>query len=345
VEFIDLRSDTVTKPTPEMREAMAIAKVGDDVYGEDPSINQLQEMAAEMTGKEAGLFVASGTMGNLTGILAHCERGDEVIVGKKNHVFLHEAGGISVLGGVHSCQLPNQPDGSLALDEIAAAIRSDDPHEPVSRLVCLENSHNACGGVYQTPENTRTVAQFAHLRGLAVHLDGARLFNAAAAQGVKVKALAEPVDSVMFCLSKGLCAPVGSMLCGSKEFIHRAHRLRKMLGGGMRQAGILAAAGIVALQTMTERLVDDHARARKLADGLKLIPGVILDSETPATNMVFLSLLPELKLDASEAFEKLTRKGVLADVTGPRSFRLVMHYWINDAGVEQTISAFRATVG
>ncbi len=344
MEPIDLRSDTVTKPTPAMRAAMAKAEVGDDVYGEDPTVNRLQELAAGMMGKEAGLFVASGTMGNLAGVLAHCQRGDEVIVGKKNHMFLHEAGGISVLGGVHSCQLPNQPDGSLALEDVEAAIRSDDPHEPVTRLICLENTQNACGGVFQTPEHTRQVVEFAHARGLSVHLDGARIFNAAAAQGIKAKELAGPVDSVTFCLSKGLCAPVGSVLCGSKEFIRKAHRLRKMLGGGMRQAGILAAAGIVALETMTARLVEDHARARKLADGLKQVPGLVLDSEVPATNMVFLSLKPEVKLDANGIFEKLKRSGILADVTGQRSFRLVLHYWIDDAGVEKTIAAFREAV-
>jgi threonine aldolase len=341
MEYVDLRSDTVTKPTPAMRAAMANAEVGDDVYGEDPTVNRLQELAAEMMAKEAGLFVASGTMGNLIGVLAHCQRGDEVIVGKKSHVFLHEAGGISVLGGVHSCQLPNQPDGSLALEDIAAAIRSDDPHEPITRLVCLENTHNGCGGVYQTPEYTDQVSKFAHGHGLSVHLDGARIFNSAAAQGMKARDLAGPVDSVMFCLSKGLCAPVGSMLCGSKEFIRKAHRLRKMLGGGMRQAGILAAAGIVALETMTGRLSEDHARARNLAQGLKSVPGLILNPEIPATNMVFLSLASEVKADISEIFEKLKGLGVLADVTGPRGFRLVLHYWIDDIGVEKTVTAFR----
>lgn len=344
MEFVDLRSDTVTKPTPAMREAMAKAEVGDDVYGEDPTVNRLQEMAAEMMGKEAGLFVASGTMGNLAGVLAHCQRGDEVIVGNKAHTFSFEAGGISVLGGVHSCQLPNQPDGSLALEDIEAAIRPDDPHDPISRLICLENTHNRCGGTYQTPDYMNRVSEFAHGRGLSVHLDGARIFNAAAVQGIKAKELAGPVDSVTFCLSKGLCAPVGSVLCGSKEFIRKAHRLRKMLGGGMRQAGILAAAGIVALETMTGRLSEDHARARKLADGLKQVPGLVLDPEVPATNMVFLSLIPEVKSDTSEVIEELKRRGILAGVTGQRSFRLVVHYWIDDIGVEKTVAAFRAAV-
>jgi threonine aldolase len=341
MELVDLRSDTVTKPTPDMLKAITKAEVGDDVYGEDPTVNRLQEIAADMMGKEAGLFVASGTMGNLIGILAHCQRGDEVIVGKKNHVFLHEAGGISVLGGIHSCQLQNRPDGSLAEEEVAAAIRTDDPHEPVTRLVCLENSHNACGGVYQTPSDTERISKFAHERGLLVHLDGARIFNAAVAQGIEAMELSHPVDSVMFCLSKGLCAPVGSVLCGSKEFIRKAHRLRKILGGGMRQAGIIAAAGIVALETMIPRLVDDHVRALMLSEGLKKIPGLKFVNDVPSTNMVFLSLTPEIKANANQVFEILRQKSVLVDVTGERSFRLVLHYWIDDIGVERTIDAFR----
>ena len=266
---IDLRSDTVTQPTPEMREAMAKAVVGDDVYGEDPTVNKLQELAAKIMGKEAGLFIPSGTMGNLSAMLAHCQRGDEVILGNKSHTFLFEAGGISALGGVHSCQLPNQPDGSIKLDDIRNAIRSDDPHNPITRLIALENTHNRCGGTYQIPAYTREVCDFAHQHGLAVHLDGARIFNAAIACGVSVKEMVSHVDSVTFCLSKGLCAPVGSILCGSREFIRQAHRIRKQLGGGMRQAGILAAAGIVALEHMVDRLIEDHIHARKLADGLR----------------------------------------------------------------------------
>jgi len=343
--YIDLRSDTVTQPTPEMREAMAKAEVGDDVYGEDPTINHLQELAAEKMGKQAGLFVASGTMGNLIAVLSHCQRGDEVIVGKKNHVFVHEAGGMSALGGVHSCQLPNQPDGSLLLEDVAAAVRPDDLHEPVTRLVCLENTHNGCGGVYQTPEYTRQMAGWAHSRGLSVHLDGARIFNASIAQGVPVSQLAGPVDSVTFCLSKGLCAPVGSVLCGSQPFIAKARRLRKMLGGGMRQAGILAAAGLVALDMMVNRLGEDHVRAKKLAEGLRMVPGLQLDSGTPATNMVFLSLRPEVHCTSDELIEKLKERGVLIGATGERQYRLVTHYWIDDACVEEAIEAFRRVVG
>jgi threonine aldolase len=344
MKYVDLRSDTVTQPTPEMREAMAKAEVGDDVYGEDPTINRLQEMAADRMGKEAGLFVASGTMGNLIGILAHCQRGDEVILGKKNHTYLHEAGGISALGGVHSCQLTNQLDGSLSLKDVAGAIRSDDPHEPITRLICLENTHNGCGGVVQTPGYTRKMAEFAHARGLAVHLDGARIFNAAAALGVPATALAWPVDSVTFCLSKGLCAPVGSVLCGSRPFIAKAQRLRKMLGGGMRQAGILAAAGIVALEKMTGRLVEDHVRAGNLADGLKRVPGIVLDLGAPATNMVFLTITADIKTTTDEFIDKLQEAGIRIGATGDRKFRLVTHYWIDDAGVEKTIAAFQSVL-
>lgn len=340
MEYIDLRSDTVTKPTPEMREAMAKAEVGDDVYGDDPTVNRLQEMAAEITGQEAGLFVASGTMGNLAAVLAHCQRGDEVILGKDAHTYRYEAGGISVLGGVHSCQLPNQPDGSLALEDIQGAIRADDPHQPVTRLIALENTHNRCGGTYQSVEYTRQVADFAHAHGLKVHLDGARVFNAAAALGIPVRELTGAADSVTFCLSKGLSAPVGSVLCGSKEFIKDAHRARKLLGGGMRQAGVLAAAGIVALEKMVPRLGQDHARARALADGLCENPCLLLDPGTPATNMVFMNLSDDVPLSVEEVAEEMKSRGVLVGIAGARRFRLVTHYWIDDEGVDRAVAAF-----
>jgi len=345
MEFIDLRSDTVTKPTPAMREAMAKAEVGDDVYGEDPTVNRLQEMAASMLSKEAGLFVPSGTMGNLAAILAHCGRGDEVILGNKAHTFLFEAGGVSALGGVHSCQLPNQLDGSLALDDIEAAIRADDAHFPVTRLVCLENTHNRCGGTYQTAAYTRSVGNLARARDLSVHLDGARLFNAAVASGVDAAELVAPVDSVTFCLSKGLCAPVGSVLCGSEGFIAKAHRIRKQLGGGMRQAGILAAAGIVALETMVDRLAEDHQRARNLADGLQQVRGLELDAGTPATNMVFVSLAANVPVNARQVAARLKELGVLVGVVAERRFRLVTHYWIDDDGVDVAVRAFSGAIG
>jgi threonine aldolase len=281
-------------------------------------------------------------MGNLAALLAHCQRGDEVILGNKNHTFLFEAGGISALGGIHSCQLQNQPDGSLRLDEVEAAIRPDDPHDPISRVVCLENTHNRCGGTVQGTEYTRQLAQLAHGRGLRVHLDGARIFNAAAALAVNARELAAPVDSVTFCLSKGLCAPVGSVLAGERTFIQRAHRARKMLGGGMRQAGVLAAAGIIALETMVTRLKEDHERARLLSQGLKQVPGVQLEHDAPATNMVFFRLGDSLAVSEKELEEALRKQGILIHATGPRHFRLVTHYWINDAAIDRTIAALRA---
>ncbi len=340
MEFIDLRSDTVTKPTPEMREAMAKAEVGDDVFGDDPTVNCLQEMAAERMGKEAALFVPSGTMGNLAALLSHCQRGDEVIIGQMNHSFLYEAGGLSVLGGISSYQLRNQPDGSLVPEEVEAAIRPDDPHDPITRLVCLENTHNRCGGTVQTVEYMRRIAKLAHDHGLKVHLDGARIFNAAAALNVRARDIADPVDSVTFCLSKGLSAPVGSVLCGERAFIRKAQRARKLLGGGMRQAGILAAAGIVALEKMVARLAEDHVRARNLAAGLRQNDCIVLDTDAPATNMVFFNLAPHARLSAPEICERLKPEGILVSASGERRFRLVTHCWIDDAAVDKAVAAF-----
>lgn len=341
MEIVDLRSDTVTSPTEEMRQAMAQAVVGDDVYGEDPTVNRLEELAAHLVGKEAALFVPSGTMSNLAAVLAHCGRGDEVILGDKAHTVLFEAGGISALGGVHPRQIPNQPDGTLAFEDILGAIRSEDVHHPISRLVAVENTHNRCGGVALSAEYTRVLGELAHTHGLQVHLDGARLFNAAVASGVEARTLAEPVDSVAFCLSKGLCAPVGSLLCGSEEFIYRARRIRKQLGGGMRQAGVLAAAGIVALEKMIDRLGEDHARAKRLAAGLADIPGLVLDPGTPYTNMVFLELERAIPVDAAWFAAFCSRLGVRVGVVSQRRFRLVTHYWITEDGVEQAVEAFR----
>lgn len=341
MDEVDLRSDTVTWPTPEMRRAMAAAEVGDDVFGEDPTVNRLQAMAADRLGKEAALFVPSGTMGNLAAILAHCGRGDEIILGDKAHTFLYEAGGVAALGGVHPHPIPNQADGSLRLESIEAAIRPDDPHFPVSRLICLENTHNRCGGVALTPEYTAAVGALARRHGLRLHLDGARIFNAAAALGVDARELAAPADSVTFCLSKALCAPVGSVLCGSAEFIRQARRIRKQLGGGMRQAGVLAAAGIVALEMMVDRLAEDHARAKRLAQGLAGIPGIVLDPGTPQTNMVFLNLHEDVPLDAAQVAERLKAFGVRVHPSGPRRFRLVTHYWVDDGGVDRAVEGFR----
>ncbi len=344
MKIVDLRSDTITQPTPEMRAVMAAAEVGDDVYGEDPTVNRLQEMAAERMGKEAGLFVPSGTMGNLIAVLAHCNRGDEAIMGTLGHTFLFEAGGISALGGVFAHTIPNQVDGTLKLEDIRAAFRADDIHQPVSKLVILENTQNRCGGTVLGVDYTRKVSDLVHQRGMFLHLDGARIFNAAVALGIPARDLVEPADSITFCLSKGLCAPVGSVLCGSKPFIQKALRMRKMLGGGMRQAGILAAAGIYALDRMVDRLAEDHLRARNLAAGLKKMEAMVVENQVPPSNMVFIHLNETVKAETSEIVEKLKEFGVRVSPIGSKRFRMVTHYWIDDEGVDRTIQAFGQVV-
>jgi threonine aldolase len=344
MKVIDLRSDTVSHPTPEMRAAMANAEVGDDVFGDDPTVNRLEEISAATMGKEAGLFVASGTMGNLIAVLTHCRRGDEAIMGTQAHTFNYEAGGISALGGVFPHTLPNQPDGTLRLDDIAGAIREENVHHSVSRLVILENTQNRCGGTVLTAEYTRQVGELAREKGLLFHLDGARIFNAAAVLGVDVRTLTGPANSVTFCLSKGLCAPVGSVLCGTKDFIYQARKVRKQLGGGMRQSGILAAAGIIAVTKMATRLGEDHMRARHLAEGLANIPGLSLDFGLPASNMVFFSLHPEIPQTARDITDKLASEGILVGAIADRRFRLVTHYWIDDAAVQKTLSSIEHAV-
>jgi len=328
-----------------MREAMANAKVGDDVYGEDPTINQLQAKAAEMLGKEAGLLIPSGTMGNLVAVLAHCDRGDEIILGNMAHIFLYEAGSMAAVGGVQPHTVPNQPDGRLVLDDIRAAIRPDNAHFPTTRLITLENTHNRCGGAALTAEYTQSVGEIAKQHNLVLHLDGARIFNAAASLGVDAAELVAPADSITFCLSKGLSAPVGSVLCGSEEFIKRAHRMRKQLGGGMRQAGILAAAGIVALEEIVPRLNEDHALAKKLAQGLASVPGITLDTSDPPSNMVYLTLGDNIPLNATETAQKLEKENVKVGIVGPRRFRLVTHYWIDDKAVGSVVEAFTKVLG
>jgi len=340
MKIVDLRSDTVTQPTAAMRVAMAKAEVGDDVMGEDPTINALQKAAAERMGKEAGLFVPSGTMGNLAAVLTHCGRGDEIILGNLSHTFIFEGGGVAALGGVMPHTLPNLADGRIDLDAMQGAIRPDDVHQPVTRLIVLENTHNRCGGTILKPEYMRQVGELAKKAELKLHIDGARIFNAAVALGLPAKILVEQADSVTFCLSKALCAPVGSVLCGTTEFIHQARRIRKQLGGGMRQAGILAAAGLVALDEMVERLGDDHRRARTLANGLAGIPGLSLDNSVPETNMVFVSLKDDVPLNSAQVAARLTEKGVKVGAVGPRRFRMVTHYWIDDEGIDQTLKAF-----
>jgi len=337
VRMIDLRSDTVTLPTAAMRDAIFSAELGDDVFGEDPMTIRLEKMAAERMGKEAAMLVASGTMGNLVCVLTHCRRGDEVILGNLSHTFIYEGGGIAALGGIHPHTVANQPDGTLCLEDIEAAIRTDNVHFPRTRLVCLENTHNRCGGAVLTPECTEAVAELAHSRGLLLHIDGARIFNAAVALGVDVKELVRHADSVSFCLSKGLSAPVGSLICGSKEFVAEARRNRKMVGGGMRQSGIIAAAGITALEEMIDRLAQDHANAKRLAEGIARIPGLAVDMERVQTNIVFFDLAGGAVSD-EELVAKLGNRGVKVLRSAPGRIRAVTHYGISSEDIDSALA-------
>ncbi len=343
--WIDLRSDTVTHPTPAMREAMARAEVGDDVFEEDPTVRRLEEAAAERMGKEAALFVASGTMANLVSLLTHCGRGDEVIVGDQAHTFLSEVGGMAALGGIHPRPIPNQPDGTLRLEDIEAAIRTEDVHHPRTRLIALENTHNRCMGAALSPEYMARVRALADRHGLKVHVDGARIFNAAVALGVPAAELARHADTVTFCLSKGLCAPVGSLICGPRDFIREARRVRKMVGGGMRQAGVLAAAGLVALETMVDRLAEDHRRARWLAEGLAEIPGIRIEVHRVQTNIVIFELDPRLPLEDEAFLAALADHRVRILRWGPRRFRAVTHYWVDDTDIDRALQAVAEVIG
>jgi threonine aldolase len=335
---IDLRSDTVTLPTDAMRRAMAGAELGDDVYGEDPTVRRLESLAAETTGKQAALLVPSGTMANLISLLTHCGRGDEVILGDQAHIFFYEQGGSAAVGGIHPRTVANRPDGSFDLEAVKAAIRGDDPHFPRTRLIAVENTHNRCSGSPLPPDYLQAVAALAAEHGLGIHMDGARIFNAAVALDVPVTALAAPVDSLSFCLSKGLAAPVGSLVCGRAAFIRAARRHRKLLGGGMRQAGIIAAAGIVALQEMTGRLAEDHHNARRLADGLSAMRRAQVDPERVRTNIVYVDLDPAGP-SAAETVARLAEEGVQLGATGPRQFRAVTHYGITEADIERALTA------
>ncbi len=352
MEFIDLRSDTVTKPTDAMREAMASAVVGDDVYGEDPTVNRLQEMMADLVGMEAGLFVASGTMGNVVAILTHAGRGDEMLLGHLAHTFLYEGGASAGLAGVHPHILQNEEDGTIDLDAIEEAIRPDNVHFPISRLLCLEDTHNRCGGAAIGADYLDAAAQLAHSHGMSVHLDGARLFNAAIALGVAASELTRNVDSVMICLSKGLGAPVGSVLCGTRTFIDRALRMRKIVGGGMRQAGIIAAAGIYALENNVERLTEDHANAARLAAGIDAIPGLSCTSHDGSkipTNLVYFTVdgasIGNPALDANLLSQRLREHGILANSLGSSNqMRMVTHIGIDGGDIEQAITALRSSL-
>lgn len=337
---IDLRSDTVTKPTAAMRQAMAIAEVGDDVYGEDPTVNQLEAMTADLLGKEAAVFVASGTMGNLTSVLAHCGRGDEMILGDKSHIFRSEQGGAAALGGVHPMAIRNQADGTLDLDEIQANIRADNEHYPITKLICIENTHNFCGGRVLPLAYMDAIGDLAHTHGLKLHVDGARLWNAAVALGVSPARVVRHADSVSVCLSKGLGAPVGSVVAGDRAFIGRARRMRKVVGGGLRQAGILAAAGVVAITEMVERLSDDHANAKALAEGLAHLDGIHIDPADVETNLVFFELTSNT-ITPAQLVNGLATHGIQLNAASGRRLRAVLNHHVTATDVEQVLAAFQ----
>ncbi|MBL0588770.1 low-specificity L-threonine aldolase [Aeromonas veronii] len=337
MRYIDLRSDTVTQPTDAMRQAMLHAEVGDDVYGEDPSVNALEAFGARLLGKQAALFVPSGTMSNLLAVMSHCQRGEGAILGNAAHIYRYEAQGSAVLGSVALQPLPMQRDGSLAFDDIKAALAPDDAHFVQTRLICLENTHN---GKVLPLSYLQEMGAFVAERGLKLHLDGARLFNAAVASETPVEVIAAPFDSISICLSKGLGAPVGSLLVGSHDFIARARRLRKMLGGGMRQAGILAQAGLFALEQHVTRLADDHRRAKRLAEGVAALPGIELDLSLVQSNMVFLRLHEG---ESAPLLAFMKERGIL--FSGYGELRLVTHLQINDDDIEEVIDAFTEYLG
>ena len=325
MNMIDLRSDTVTKPTLEMREAMYRAEVGDDVYGEDPTITELEALGARMTGKEAGLFVTSGTMGNQVAVMTHTRRGDEIICDAEAHIFYSEVAGLAVLSGVQARTIPSVK-GILSAETIEAAIRTEDIHQPSTSLICLEDTHNRAGGTCYPLDTLAAIRKVADRRKIPVHIDGARLFNAAVALGVPVDKITQYADTVQFCLSKGLCAPVGTIITGRSDFIAKARKYRKMLGGGMRQAGILAAAGIVGLTSMVDRLSEDHENARQLAEELASA-GFSIDLSTVQTNIVMVDV-SRMGVKAADFAAKLKKAGVLASVFGEYRIRMVTHHGI-----------------
>jgi threonine aldolase len=330
--LIDLRSDTVTRPTPAMRKAMAEAEVGDDVYGDDPTVNRLQEFAADVLGTEAALFVSSGTQSNLCALLSHCERGDEYIVGQTGHTYMYEGGGAAVLGSIQPQPIDFRADGTLDLDEVAAKIKPDDPHFAKTRLLCLENTQ---GGKVLPLAYLADARAFVDQHGLGLHLDGARIFNASVKLDVPVTEISRHFDSVSVCLSKGLCAPVGSVLCATREIIERARRWRKMLGGGMRQAGVLAAAGILALTDQVACLQEDHDNAQRLAGRLAGLPGLDVDAEGVQTNMVFarLTTVPRRQVE-----QRMARDGIL--VGGSReTLRLVTHFDFKTRDIDRVVDS------
>ena len=342
--MIDLRSDTVTLPSKEMKEAIINAELGDDVFSEDPTINDLEYMAAELMGMDSALLVPSGTMANLVAVLTHCKRGDEVILGDKAHTFLYEAGGISAFGGIHSRQIVNQSDGTLMQADIKSAIRYSDDHFPPTRLICLENTHNLCNGSPLKKEYISSVVQIAKKNNLKVHIDGARIFNACAALDISPADLNEGANSVSFCLSKGLSAPVGSLICGSEKFIKKARRIRKALGGGMRQGGIVAAAGKYALVKMVSRIPEDHRLAKKLSKGISNIKYIEIDLKNVRTNIIYFQFRAD-NLSEQQLLEKMKERGILFLSTGPGKFRMVTHSCVSEDDIDNTILALTNILG
>ncbi|MGG3739141.1 low-specificity L-threonine aldolase [Aeribacillus pallidus] len=341
--MIDFRSDTVTKPTEEMREAMFSAEVGDDVYGEDPTVNRLERLAAKILGKEDALFVTSGTQGNQVAILTHCRPGDEVILEAESHIFLYEAGAASALAGVQTRPIRGTK-GAMDPSDVKKAIRGEDIHYPYSGLICLENTHNKAGGKVIPIETMKAIYEIAKEKDIPVHLDGARLFNAAVAAGVPVTEFTQYVDTVQVCLSKGLSAPVGSILAGSKSFIKEARKWRKRLGGGLRQAGVLAAPGIIALEKMVDRLAEDHANARQLAEGLSTIPGLQVDVNGVETNIILCNI-QETGLSNEEFLARLKEAGILAVPFDEGIIRFVTHREVTSDMVEMALQRIRQLIG
>ena len=340
MKIIDLRSDTVTLPSEDMRQAIFNSELGDDVFGEDPSVNLLEQKAAKLSGKDAALLVPSGTMGNLISFLVHCPRGTEAILGDKSHTFMYEAGGISAFGGIHSHQLKNIPDGSINLEDIKEAIRKDDIHFPKTSLISLENTHNKCFGAPISREYIQDVIEIAHENHLKTHIDGARIFNATVALNMTLSDLVKGIDSLTFCLSKGLSSPIGSVICGSKNFIYHARRVRKALGGGMRQAGIIAAAGLAALQNADDQIKKDHKNAKLLAEGLSSIDNISIEADRVKTNIIYFKLSSD-KMQSEEFLKIMEDSGVLFFESLSNQYRLVTHYGIRETDIYDAVEIFK----
>jgi len=342
MKIIDLYSDTKTLPTEEMRRAMYEAEVGDDVAREDPTVNRLEDLAASMLKKESALFTPSGIMSNLLAVLTHTRPGEEILLGSESHMFWYEVGGASTIGGVIMRTIPNEPDGRLEPNIVEKSIRPKNIHFPPTTLLCLENTHNRCGGTVITPEYTTDISRLAQEHGLKVHIDGARIFSAAVALKVPVSELADVADSVCFCLSKNLSAPIGSLLCGSIEFVEKARKWRRMLGGGMRQVGVIAAAGIVSLEKMVDRLAEDHTNAKRLAYGLANIHGITIQPERFQTNIVIFE--PPPSISATEFIQKMTQRGVRFSILDERTVRALTHRMVSEADIDEALNRIESFI-